>query len=226
MGNQLSLQSFICSSLDSEILMKPEYKVLIRIYIHALGQHAVQAVFYLCAGWGIRLVSGYLTDPMTSDEGKYFELANRETSREKYRCSSNMHYIPLSFPSVSHVYSSAELSLFNCKNTGALHLSDLSFWIPSNPQTQPWFLCDSLTIHQSRKDLHEQRVSGLHHPKGPSSVSHSLLILVQSNWVDWAPVLVWSMRQTESRLKMIGRGLWVRICCLTEGKKEQRQWEK
>lgn len=133
-----------------------------------------------------------------------------------------MHYIPLSFPSVSHVYSSAELSLFNCKNTGALHLSDLSFWIPSIPQTQPWFLCDSLTIHQSRKDLHEQRVSGLHHPKGSSSVSHSLLILVQSNWVDWTPVLVWSMRQTESRLKMIGRGLWVRMCCLTEDKKRAK----
>lgn len=95
------------------------------------------------------------------------------------------------------------------------HWPPVKHWCPSpewpvilntlHPQTQPWFLCDSLTIHQSRKDLHEQRVSGLHHPKGPSSVSHSLLILVQSNWVDWTPVLEWSMRQTESRLKMIGR---------------------
>lgn len=83
LGNQLSLQSFICSSLDSEILMKPEYKVLIRIHIYALGQHAVRAVFYLCVGWGIRLVSGFLTDPMTSDEGKYFELVEKLQERNK-----------------------------------------------------------------------------------------------------------------------------------------------
>lgn len=61
-------------------------------------------------------MSGFLTHPITSDVWKYSELANRETSREKYRCSSNIYYIPLSFPSVSHVYSSAELS-FSTRKT-------------------------------------------------------------------------------------------------------------
>lgn len=70
LGNQSSLHSFICGSLDSEIPMKPKH-VLIRIHIPALRQHTAQAVFYLCAGWEIRLVSGFLTRPVTSDEEGY-----------------------------------------------------------------------------------------------------------------------------------------------------------
>lgn len=109
-------------------------------------------------------------------------------------------YLPHSYPSMSHVCSSDEVSLYSDKPSLWTDTHTLLCPSPEWPVIQNTFhsldSCDSWTIHQSRKDLHDQRVSGPHHPKGPSSVSHSLLILVQSNWVDWTPVLVWSMRHT------------------------------
>lgn len=71
----------------------------------ALGQHAVKVLFYLCAGWEIKLVSGFLTHHMTSYQEKYFWLAIIESSRKKYRFSFNTHCISPTFPSMSQFLS-------------------------------------------------------------------------------------------------------------------------